>query len=213
MKILKSILVAAMLVAATAVPAAAQFRFGPRVGVNVNSMSFDSDVLKSDNRAGFTGGVQAEFTIPVVNLAFDLSLMYVHRYNNIQNSSTDPTLAVGDNFKKRDYIEIPLNFKYKFGLPVVGSVISPYIFTGPSVAFLASKRAINDAYRNKSVDWSWNVGIGLQLVSHLQVSASYGFGMSDNVEKIVNATTGAGLNNTNIEGKNNCWTITAAWLF
>lgn len=217
MKILKSILVAVMLVAATAVPAAAQFRFGPRVGVNVNSMSFDSDVLNSENRAGFTGGVQAEFTIPVVNLAFDLSLMYVHRINNVQFKGNDavsaPTQPVGGSFRKRDYIEIPLNFKYKFGLPIVGSVLSPYIFTGPSVAFLASKRAINEAYKNKSVDWSWNVGIGLQIVSHLQVSASYGFGMSDNVEKIVNATTSAGLNNTNIEGKNNCWTITAAWLF
>ena len=35
-------------------------------------------------------------------------------------------------------IEIPVNLKYKFGLPVVGSLVSPYIVTGPSFAFKVS---------------------------------------------------------------------------
>ena len=215
MKKLKVLLLAIAAIAVSALPAAAQFRFGPRVGVAVNSMRLNKDVFNNDNRAGFTGGLQAEFTIPVVNLAFDLSVMYVHRVSDSNAIGTganadDNALLEADNFKKRDYIEIPLNFKYKIGLPIVGKIVSPYIFTGPSFAFLASKRDITAAYQNKAFDVAWNFGVGLQLFTHLQVGASYGLGITKTVEKLNVAGITSG---TPIEGKNNYWTITAAWLF
>ncbi len=37
-------------------PAMAQFKIGPRLGVDVNSLHFNKDVFQEDNRAGFTGG-------------------------------------------------------------------------------------------------------------------------------------------------------------
>ena len=215
MKKLQVLLLAIAAIAVSALPAAAQFRSGPRVGVAVNSMRLNKDVFNNDNRAGFTGGLQAEFTIPVVNLAFDLSVMYVHRVSDSNAIGTganadDNALLEADNFKKRDYIEIPLNFKYKIGLPIVGKIVSPYIFTGPSFAFLASKRDITAAYQNKAFDVAWNFGVGLQLFTHLQVGASYGLGITKTVEKLNVAGITSG---TPIEGKNNYWTITAAWLF
>lgn len=189
----------------------AQFAFGPRVGVNVNSMRFDKSIFDSDNRAGFTGGLQAEFTIPVINLAFDASVMYVHRVNSLQanagNNTADNELPASKNFKNRDYIEIPINLKYKIGLPVVGKIITPYVFTGPSFAFLASKREISDALRNKNVDIAWNFGLGVQLFTHLQIGASYGLGMTNTVETL------SGWKGDKIDGKNKFWTVTAAWLF
>lgn len=212
MKSLKALLLAVAAILTVAVPAAAQFRIGPRVGTEVNSMRLNKEVFDSENRAGFTGGVMCEFTVPIINLGFDLSVMYVHRVNG--NSYIDAAnqensdLINASSFKKRDYIEIPLNLKYKIGLPVVGKIISPYIFTGPSFSILASKREITDAYRNKAFDVAWNVGAGLELFSHLQVGASYGFGMNKTVEWI-----GKGVQANPIEGKNNYWTITAAWLF
>ena len=81
------------------------------------------------------------------------------------------------------------------------------VFTGPSFAFLCSKKAITDAYKNKSVDIAWNFGLGVQLFSHLQIGASYGLGMTNVVEKV------SSYQGTEIDGKNNYWTVTAAWLF
>jgi len=144
MKKFKTLLALIVLVAASAIPAAAQFRWGPRVGVEVNKMSLNTDVFNNDNRAGFTGGLQAEFTVPIVNIGFDLSVMYCHRISqsdpisNTGSADTDAALESG-RLRNRDYIEIPLNFKYKLGLPVIGKVFTPYVFTGPSVAFLTSK--------------------------------------------------------------------------
>lgn len=216
MKLLKGLLTL-VLAATVSLSAAAGdiFRFGPRIGTEVSSMKLNSDVFNADNRAGFTGGLMMEVNVPLINLGFDLSVMYVHRVNanslknGISDTNPDQLEMLGnDNYRKRDYIEIPLNVKYKFGLPVVGKIVSPYIFTGPSFAFLASKKAINAAYENKSFDVSWNVGAGVQLFNHLQVGASYGFGITKTVSKISNLSQGA-----TIDGKNNYWTITAAWLF
>lgn len=185
------------LVMAAVLPASAQFKFGPRIGLEVNSLHFNSDLFNSDNQAGFTGGLEAEFTVPIVGVGLDASVMYVRRnakFMEEQKSSSVP----------RDYIAIPVNVKYKLGLPVV----KPYIFTGPEFAFLTSSRAITDALRSRKTDVSWNFGLGLELINHLQVSASYGIGISKATEW-VGVTSGS----ANIDGKNRYWTVTAAWLF
>ena len=83
MKNFRRFLFSAVAIIAMSISAAAQFSIGPRVGINVNSMHFDSDLFKSENRAGFTGGLQAEFMIPMVGFGFDASVMYVHRVNNL----------------------------------------------------------------------------------------------------------------------------------
>jgi len=211
MNIAKRILIAIVAVITTAGAATAQFAIGPRLGMEVNSMRFDKTIFDSENRAGFTGGVQVEFTVPIINLGFDASVMYVHR--NVQgaadlNAGKEVLGVLTDkSFRNRDYIEIPINFKYKLNLPVVGKFVVPYAFTGPSFAFLCSKKAITEAYKNKSVDIAWNFGIGLQFFSHLQIGASYGLGMTKLVETV------SDINGTVIDGKNNYWTVTAAWLF
>jgi len=210
------LLLAAIVLAACSFSASAGeiFRFGPRIGTEVNSMRLNSDVFNSDNRAGFTGGLMMEVNVPLVGIAFDLSVMYVHRLNNnslkagASDSPDQNSMLTADSYIKRDYIEIPLNFKYKIGLPIVGKVVSPYLFTGPSFAFLASKRHINEAYKNKAFDVAWNFGVGLQLFTHLQVCASYGLGITKTVEKVSSITAGP-----EITGRNNYWTVTAAWLF
>lgn len=213
MKSLKVLIVAAVAVLATALPASAQFRFGPKIGTEVTNMRFDKDVLSSENRAGFTGGLQIEFTVPVIGLGFDLSAMYVHRVFSASGlPTTEGTDVDYDNYKKRDYIEIPLHVKYKIGLPVIGSILTPYIFTGPNFAVLASKKAITDGVKNKSFDTAWDFGVGLQLFTHLQIGASYSLGMNKTVE-LVNKVGNTGINPADLDSRCNYWTITAAWMF
>ena len=196
----------------------AQCRVGPRVGTEVNSLSLDKKVFDNANRAGLTPGLMLEYNVPVINLGFDLSVMYVHRVSEStllgSHSVADELVSalLSKELRKRDYIEIPLNIKYKFSVPPVGHFIAPYIFTGPSVSVLASKKDISEAYRNRAFDVAWNFGLGLELFSHLQVSASYGMGMTKTVE-MINKVLDRPVDDIHIEGKNKYWTITAAWLF
>lgn len=203
MKSIKRIVAVVIACVAIAVPASAQFAFGVKAGINVEDMSFDKNILEDayDNHTGWTVGVMADFTLPVLGLGVDASLMYANRKS-----------ALAD--KNLSFIDIPINLKWKINIPVVAKIVKPYIATGPSFAFLANKDAIVDAWEHQTVDVDWNLGIGVELFSHLQIGASYGWGLTNTfklADKYAGTEIGAGL--SEIEGKSNCWTITAAYLF
>lgn len=201
MKSIKALLLLfVMVIGASAIPAQAQFKFGPKVGLTVNDFHFNKSVVDAENQTGWTAGLMAEFTVPVIGISADLSAMYVRRNTKFLEENE----MSKDN---RDYIEIPLNIKYKFGLPVVSKFLVPYVGVGPSVSFLTSRRHISDAYKNKSVDWALNFGFGVQLLSHIDLNARYGLGLTKAV------TTVSGADNAGIEGKNRYWTISLAYLF
>lgn len=172
----------------------AQFRFGIKAGLNVNHLSFKDvsvDNLKN-NAAGFTAGVMTEFQVPIIGLCLDLSLMYAR-------------LNSDEDLDNKNFIQIPLNLKYKFSLPVVGSFLAPYLFTGPSFDFKLDKSTLDD-FKTKTFQAVWNVGLGLELVKHLQIGASYGFGINNILDKVYNEANPIKLHN-------NYWTVTAAYLF
>lgn len=205
MKKLIAVLTVAVALLALSVPAQSQVRIGPKLGVEVNTLRFSGDMFDRDNRAGFTGGLMIEAMVPGVGLGIDVSVMYVRR--------NQEALSLMQGYESvdvaKDYINVPVNLKWRLGLPLVGKIITPYVFTGPDFAFLTSRRAINAAWRNKSVDVAWNVGAGVQLFSHVQVGASYGFGIT----KLSRMTGLTGNDAPNIQGKNSYWTVTAAYLF
>ena len=182
----------------------AQFRFGVKAGLNMNSLHLNSleNNFNKDNHCGYTLGVMTEFQVPIIGIGFDLSAMYT-RMNSVLDAKAPEEENVSYN---KNFLEIPLNLKYKIGLPIVGSIITPYVFTGPSFAIKLDKNSI-DAIKTKTCQVAWNVGLGVELIKHLQISGSYGFGMN-NVAKFT------GLVNTEtVKVKNNYWTVTAAWLF
>ena len=191
-----------MMALVAAVPAQAQFHFGIKAGLDVDRLSINSKLFDSDNRAGFTGGVMIEFTAPIINLGLDLSAMYVRRNSQFM---------VANNIVKndRDYFEIPLNLKYKLEVPAIARVITPFVTTGPSVAFLTSRKHIEKAYKNNEIDVAWNFGFGVELFRKVQLAASYGLGLTKALENV----PGISISGADIEGKNRYWTVTAAYLF
>ena len=201
-----------LLVAATTVPAAAQFRLGPKVGVAINNRSFSKDVISSDNRCGFTAGLMADFKVPVIGIGADLSVMYVHRTADMLNESTDANVTDPEvNTVGYDYLSIPLHLKYTLSLPLAGNVIAPFIYTGPDFAIRCSKEIVSD-YQSKKFDIGWDLGVGVQLFSHLQIGAGYTWGMTKALN-YVGTAVGVEAQGADINGKTNGWTITAAYLF
>ena len=205
MKNLKHLIIVAMMAVFACGQANAEFRFGIKAGLNVNKLHL-SDYkanLNSDNQCGFTAGVMTEFTVPVVGIGFDLSFMYTHMNNEIKEGINEG--AVGKNF-----LEIPLNLKYKFNIPVINSIIRPMVYTGPTMALKLDKSTF-EGISTKTVQMGWNLGLGLELFKHLQVSGGYTFGMNNVAKKI--PVLDNNLNIGDIKVKNNYWTITAAYLF
>ncbi len=201
MKSLKSLFVTLALILAAAAPVSAQFRWGIKAGATINKLSFDKDVISSDNRTGFTGGLMFEFTAPLIGIGMDASILYANR--SFEYTTYDNNGVTATGHKTRSYIDIPLNLKYKLGLPGIGKFITPFVTTGPDFSFLCSKKNIENAFKNKSFDFAWNFGLGIQFLNKLQLAANYGLGITNSVSS----------NDAMYDSKNRTWTISAAWLF
>ena len=151
MKFMKKTVLCVALVAALflAIPANAQFKFGPKVGMNISTLSLSgnlSDNFKANNISSFTGGLMAEFMVPVIGIGVDASLMYTRKGSELK----DITSGISES-KHVDYVEIPINLKYKFSLPVVGSILSPFVYAGPSFAFRVGDN-FKEQFKEKSFD-------------------------------------------------------------
>lgn len=175
--------------------AGSPLRFGVKAGATVNSLKFNNDLLSSSNRCGFTGGLNLQFSAPIIGVGVDASLMYTRREAQVK------VMNEASNVHS-DYIEIPVLFRWNIGLPGVGKIVTPYLATGPDFSFLMSKKNAENALANKTFDFAWDFGLGLRLVDHLELGAFYGLGIS-------NAASG----DQSLHGKNRFWTVTAAWLF
>ncbi len=204
MKKAKHLIIIALMAIFACGSANAEFRFGVKAGLNIDKVHFSDAAANFDtsNRAGFTAGVMTEFTVPIVGVGADLSLMYTRMNTKAFNGSTETT---GFN----NFLEIPLNLKYKMNIPVVASIIKPMIFTGPTMALKLNKKELFQGFEQRTVQMGWNVGLGVELIKHLQISGGYTFGIN-NIAKTV---AGNNLNIGNVKVRNNYWTVTAAWLF
>ncbi|MBR1551188.1 MAG: PorT family protein [Muribaculaceae bacterium] len=178
-------------------PAHAQFRLGVKAGLAINHLKFDRNIIKNDNRAGFTAGVTAEFNLPL-GFGFDAAVMYTHR-NNVLSGSTDTY--------KRDYIEIPVHLKYKLSIVGLNNVLTPMAFAGPNFAFLAHESR-QERWDNRSTVTSLDLGFGVELLRHLQLSACYSMGLSRALKQV-----GMSSNGEEIDGRDRTWTIAAAYFF
>lgn len=203
MKKAKYLILVALMAIFVSVPASAEFRFGVKAGLNINKLHLSNfgDNVSSDNRCGFTAGVMTEFTVPIIGIGADLSLMYTHMNERINDDGDKGSI-------NKNFLEIPLNLKYKFNIPVVASIIKPMVYTGPTLALKLDKSAIDDL-KTKTAQWGWNLGIGVELIKHLQISGGYTFGINNIVKKtgLVDEVI------KDVKLKNNYWTVTAAWLF
>lgn len=198
--------------------ASAEFRFGVKAGLNFNKLDYKfsgsqeiADQLKDpSNQTGWMAGVMAEFTIPIINIGADASILYAHQ-------------SVGANEAKyygnKDFLDIPVNLKWKIGIPAVGKIISPIIYTGPDFLFALNKNKLDlgiDCFEhNKKCEVGWNVGIGVELLQHLQIDAGYCFGLNDVVDCYMLSFSSyyPDVDSWDLKAKKNYWTVTVAYLF
>ena len=213
MKAIKPLVILLALVLCVGSAQAKIFNFGVKAGMNVNKLHFSKDVLKDltspSNSTGWEAGVMAEINVPIIGLCFDASLMYARMNNATQAYFKDDKNQIVDfNGKNagKNFLMIPINIKYKFNLPVVSGIFTPFLYTGPDFGFKLDKNIVNNL-KTRTCQVAWNVGLGFELMRHLQLAASYGFGINNIADKVLD------VNASELNVKNNYWTVTAAYLF
>ena len=118
-KIVGLILLAVMVL--IAVPAKSQIKFGIKGGLNISSVHFNKDLVGKDNVTGFNIGPMVEVMAPIMGVGFDAAILYSQKGIGVKSEKDI----------KNDYIDVPVNLKWKFGLPI----IKGYLAAGPYVGF------------------------------------------------------------------------------
>lgn len=201
---MKKILTLVVLLATITVAAQAQVKFGVKGGLNITSMKLDKSVADKSNQAGFFIGPTVKFTLPVVGLGIDAAALYDQR-----------SAKVLDETLKQQSIQIPINLRYGFGL---GSTASFYLFAGPQFGFAIGDKVTGLAHdaadwRLKDSNLSANVGLGLMLLNHLQLSANYNIALGTTGEVDVNNAINTAWNTAIGKAKANAWQISLAYYF
>ena len=194
----RAILLTIIAIVMTVVPAASQVRLGVRAGITLGKLRFDRNVVDSDNRVGFNGGLLLDVGIPVVGLGIEASAMYSRRNNRLSD---------GDRVFKRHYLEFPVYARYRLELPSIRRVFTPYIYTGPTFSVLFDDNSGSRFSDNKTY-LSWDVGAGADLFNHVRLSLTFGLGMTKAMEYVDKTYDGGQVN-----GKDRHWTLSAAYLF
>ena len=193
-------LVLIILMAFIAVPAKSQLKFGVKGGLNISSVHLNSDILKADNVTGFQIGPMIETTIPLIGVGLDAAILYSQKGMDVKSETGTSTNV------KTDYIDVPVNLKWKFGL----TIIKGYLAAGPYIGFRVGgdkfweiPGSVVGQVKAKNFSAGLNFGAGVELISHLQVGINYGLGLTDNysAEKY------------DLNAKNRGWSVTAAILF
>ena len=193
-----------VLLATMTVAAQAQVKFGVKGGLNITNMKFDESIVDKSNQAGFFIGPTVKFTLPVVGLGIDASALYDQRSAKLDGETV-----------KQQSIQVPVNLRYGIGL---GSTASVFIFAGPQFGFAIGDKVselANDAaaWRLKDSNLSANVGLGLMLLNHLQVSANYNIALGTTGEVDVNNAIGTAWDTAIGKAKANAWQISLAYFF
>ena len=210
---MKKIISLVMFLAAITMPAKAQIDYGVKGGLNLTSMSLDAKVVDSSNQMGFFLGPTVKFTLPVVGLGLDASLLFDQRSSNVElESSEGQTLS--DKIKQQS-IQIPVNVRFAFGL---GDAASIYVFGGPQFGFnLSGKKSIGQIadWKFNSSNLSFNIGAGAMFLKHFQATLNYNIALGKTGEFDVHSTAEdiKDVFNGKYDGKMNAWQLSVAYFF
>ena len=180
----------------------AQFRFGVKVGANIANASFSSDVLDTKNVTGIQFGPSVEGMFGKGGIGFDMAVLYSQKGFKANKEKV-----------KNDYLEVPVNLKFKLGIPL----LNPYIAFGPYASFRVNgdenwtfkenTSAVVDQVKMQNFGAGMNFSLGLEILKRLQLGIVYGWGLTENYKTF-------DVNNVNsYKGKMHTWQITSAFFF
>ena len=209
---MKKFYVMMLMAVAFAMPSKAQVSFGVKGGLNLTNMSFNNSSVEDmvKNKAGFFAGATVKYQFPVGGLGIDGAVLYDQREAEIEGQ-TNNTEKI-----KSQSIQVPINLRYEIGL---GESANIFIFAGPQFGFnIGDKTKSLSALQDDAKEWtlsssniSANVGLGVTLMTHLQLSANYNIALGKTGE-VEAKDVSSGIWDA-VNGKANSWQIALAYYF
>lgn len=192
-------------------PIFAQVNFGVRASVGLNNPEFKTldETFNVENMTSYSIGpsIEAMFLpLGVANFGIDAALLYNDNRMTISNLTGEG----GDRDVSNRYLNLPVNAKLKMGLGLLP--LRLFATAGPWAGYLIDGdkidiQGLTDDVKAKEFQAGANLGIGLELLSFLQVGLNYSVKLTDNYSVDVPNW------HDPLNGKNESWTITGTIYF
>lgn len=201
------LLIAALLLTATAAMAQTTSRWGITAGANFNEVHFkQTDIVPSKRAWGPQVGVTGEMNFSGVGFGVDGGLLYTLKQGKVNYGDRTiwSSIGAGDETVSMHYLDVPLHLKLKWRrLGGLENTIMPLIYAGPQFSFLVggSNRNLN-AYSPVSV--YLDLGAGIEVIERWQLRAGYNFSIGQSFH--------TKLLDDNV-AKNRTWYVNLTWFF
>ena len=194
-------------------PAAAQFNWGIKAGVNSAERPSNLGELKSaaKGEAGWFVGPMAKVTLPIVGLGVEADLLY-----------SQTNTEIGGKTIKNKCIDLPVYLRYELSLPVVNKFLEPFVAAGPQWSWNIGDKTYSIAdmidggqqalsqYTLRNSNLSLNLGLGAVVLDHVQLHVNYNIALGSTSE--YSEPTQAALNLVT-KSKTNIWQASVAYIF
>ncbi len=186
--------------------ASAEFRWGPSAGWNLTNYYWKEPLLHSAQRSGFQAGLLGEIMIPGIGFGIDLGARYAYREATI-NLGEYPVWS-NQGYENGPFrlhrLEIPIHLRFKWTrMDGLEHYVAPFAFAGPVVAFNL-KQSDCKAMEHPAGSLGIEVGLGGEFLEHIQLSASYIWGVAYDMRTVK-------LDNNSARSQS--WNINVAYLF
>ncbi|MCH5347353.1 MAG: PorT family protein [Muribaculaceae bacterium] len=199
-------IIVALIAMAVALPAFSQFRYGPTASVDISTLRFKQDLIQVDQAVGYSGGIAAEMMFPGIGIGLDLGLRYQQRgaILHLGDRLIWSSQGYGTERSYLHFIDIPIHLKFKYTrLNGVENVIAPFVFAGPTFSILAAHNRV-DALQYAGGEVGIQFGLGAELCTKWQISASYDLGMTYTLKtKML----------SNFSARSGMWDVRVTYLF
>lgn len=201
------LLIAALLLTATAAMAQTTSRWGITAGANFNEVHFkQTDIVPSKRAWGPQVGVTGEMNFSGVGFGVDGGLLYTLKQGKVNYGDRTiwSSVGAGNETVSMHYLDVPLHLKLKWRrLGGLENTIMPLIYAGPQFSFLVggSNRNLN-AYSPVSV--YLDLGAGIEVIERWQLRAGYNFSIGQSFH--------TKLLDDNV-AKNRTWYVNLTWFF
>jgi hypothetical protein len=201
------LLIAALLLTATAAMAQTTSRWGITAGANFNEVHFkQTDIVPSKRAWGPQVGVTGEMNFSGVGFGVDGGLLYTLKQGKVNYGDRTiwSSVGAGNETVSMHYLDVPLHLKLKWRrLGGLENTIMPLIYAGPQFSFLVGGNNRNlNAYSPVSV--YLDLGAGIEVIERWQLRAGYNFSIGQSFH--------TKLLDDNV-AKNRTWYVNLTWFF
>lgn len=184
MKKLRSLLLLAA-VALAALPAAAQFRYGPQLGANFTDLKFKQTIVSNSMQVGPSAGLLCEYIFTNFGLGIDFGLGYSMTGAKVHLGEKPiwSLQGLGSERALMHNFHIPVHLRFKWTkMQGFEEYLAPFIYGGPdfNIQLAHSKVMGSDgpAFKFSGGDVSLTCGFGLEIFKSWQASFGYSWGLT-----------------------------------